>query len=76
MDTAISDRKKMDGHCLKFEGLTNAFAGLSAVDHVNLTVGFGERRAIIGPNGAGKTTLFNLISGELRENIGIGSPGC
>ncbi|MBI3091670.1 MAG: ABC transporter ATP-binding protein [Candidatus Tectomicrobia bacterium] len=39
------------------------FAGLVAVDHVDLEVQEGEVRGIVGPNGAGKTTLFNLISG-------------
>ena len=50
--------------------LTIRFGGLTAVDHVNLRVPAGSRRAIIGPNGAGKTTLFNLVAGQLRPTEG------
>ena len=48
---------------LELSGLTRRYAGLVAVDGVNLSVNPGTIHAIIGPNGAGKTTLFNLISG-------------
>jgi branched-chain amino acid transport system ATP-binding protein len=50
--------------------LTIRFGGLTAVDHVNLQVERGSRRAIIGPNGAGKTTMFNLIAGQLAPTSG------
>jgi branched-chain amino acid transport system ATP-binding protein len=55
---------------VRTEGLTIRFGGLTAVDHVDLQVPEGQRRAIIGPNGAGKTTLFNLIAGQLRPSEG------
>lgn len=48
---------------LATEALTCRFAGLTAVDRVDLSVEAGSIHALIGPNGAGKTTLFNLISG-------------
>lgn len=55
---------------LQTDALTVTFGGLAAVDHVDLEVPSGQRRAVIGPNGAGKTTLFNLIAGQLRPTSG------
>jgi branched-chain amino acid transport system ATP-binding protein len=55
---------------LAVSGLTVRFGAVKALDHVDLAVASGERRALIGPNGAGKTTLLNVIAGELRPAAG------
>jgi branched-chain amino acid transport system ATP-binding protein len=55
---------------LELRGLSRRFAGLLAVDGVDLDVASAQVHAIIGPNGAGKTTLFNLISGILPPSAG------
>lgn len=55
---------------LHTHGLTKRFAGLTAVDHVDLAVERGEIRAIIGPNGAGKSTLINCVTGLLDPTEG------
>jgi branched-chain amino acid transport system ATP-binding protein len=55
---------------LSLRGLTRAFGGLTAVDHIDLDLGQGELVSIIGPNGAGKTTLFNLVTGLDRPDAG------
>ena len=47
---------------LTLENLTKKFGGLTAVDHVSLSVEEGEILGLIGPNGSGKTTIFNLIN--------------
>jgi len=39
------------------------FGGLTAANHVSVTVYEGEIVGLIGPNGAGKTTTFNAIAG-------------
>lgn len=59
-----------DESVLEVRQLSKAFAGVRAVDGVDLTIRRGERRAIIGPNGAGKTTLFNLVTGVLHVDAG------
>ena len=51
------------GALLELTGLTRRYAGLVAVDSVDMQVAPGGVHAVIGPNGAGKTTLFNLVSG-------------
>ena len=55
---------------LALSGLTRRYAGLLAVDRVDLDVPAGGVHAVIGPNGAGKTTLFNLISGLVAPSAG------
>ncbi|MGI4952005.1 MAG: ABC transporter ATP-binding protein [Janthinobacterium lividum] len=55
---------------LTLSGLTRRFAGLVAVDAVDMVVQPGGIHAVIGPNGAGKTTLFNLISGLVAPSAG------
>ncbi len=55
---------------LRTAGVTKRFAGILALDAVDLVVDEGERVGLIGPNGAGKTTLFNCILGVLRPDDG------
>ncbi len=50
--------------------ISKSFAGITALDHVDVRVDEGERVALIGPNGAGKTTLFNCMLGLLRPDTG------
>lgn len=57
-------------HVLEISGLVKKFGGLTATDHVSLTVNTGEIHALIGPNGAGKSTLINQICGEIIPNAG------
>ncbi len=48
---------------LKVRNMVMRFGGLTAVDHLNLTIEKGEILGLIGPNGAGKSTAFNCIAG-------------
>ena len=55
---------------LQAHGLVKKFGGITATDHVNLSLRLGARHALIGPNGAGKTTLINLLTGVLTPTEG------
>ena len=46
--------------------LTKRFGGVTAVDHVNFTLGERELRCLIGPNGAGKSTFFKCLTGQYQ----------
>lgn len=46
------------------------FAGLSALDQVDLALEEGAILGLVGPNGAGKTTLVNVMSGFQQPSRG------
>jgi branched-chain amino acid transport system ATP-binding protein len=55
---------------LKIENVTKNFAGMRALDDVEMCLYQGEILGMIGPNGSGKTTLFNVISGVYTADRG------
>jgi branched-chain amino acid transport system ATP-binding protein len=55
---------------LHVEKVYKSFDKFIAVSGADLTVEKGQLVAVIGPNGAGKTTLFNLITGQLKPDLG------
>ena len=55
---------------LHVKGVSKSFAGLRALNDVNLAVEQGSVHAIIGPNGAGKSTLLNCFVGRLTPDSG------
>ncbi|HUI85825.1 MAG TPA: ABC transporter ATP-binding protein [Nitrososphaerales archaeon] len=44
--------------------------GVTALDHVSLSIADGETVAVVGENGAGKTTLVKHITGLLKPTTG------
>lgn len=55
---------------LECKSLTKKFGGITALDHVDLTLERGHVIGLLGPNGSGKTTLIKLINGLLVPNSG------
>jgi len=55
---------------LVVRGVRKAFAGIRALDGVDLDVREGEILGMLGPNGSGKSTLINVVSGHYRADAG------
>ena len=56
---------------LQARGISKRFAGITALNDVDMAVAPGELVGLIGPNGAGKTTFFNCLLGMLRPESGV-----
>ncbi len=61
---------QLDAPVLELRGITKAFPGVLANDHINLTLNRGEILALLGENGAGKSTLMNILYGLYRQDEG------
>ena len=57
-------------YLIETKGLTKAFDGQLAVDHVELRVRAREIFGLIGPNGAGKSTLIKMLTTLLPPTSG------
>jgi ABC-type Fe3+/spermidine/putrescine transport system ATPase subunit len=62
-----SDRGK---GTVDLRGVTKRFDGVTAVDHVDLTVPGGSYVVLLGPSGCGKTTLLRMLGGHTTIDEG------
>ena len=65
MSSQPSDKLAID-----MRGITKAWPGVVANDHVDFSVRAGEIHALVGENGAGKSTLMNILYGLVRADSG------
>jgi ABC-type Fe3+/spermidine/putrescine transport system ATPase subunit len=66
-DPAVPDRGK---GTVVLRGVTKRFEGITAVDHVDLTVPGGSYVVLLGPSGCGKTTLLRMLGGHATIDEG------
>jgi ABC-2 type transport system ATP-binding protein len=60
----------MSESAIEIINLTKRFGDITAVDDLNLEIGWGELFGILGPNGAGKSTAVNVLSTLLEPTGG------
>jgi spermidine/putrescine transport system ATP-binding protein len=59
-----------EGDNVRLYRVTKRYAGVTAVDQLDLGVRSGEFLAILGPSGSGKTTTMRIIAGFVRPDKG------
>ncbi|CAN5350584.1 ABC transporter ATP-binding protein [soil metagenome] len=66
-DTAT---QRLTGASIAFQGVSQAFGKVQALDNFSLDVEAGEFVTFLGPSGSGKTTALNLLAGFLEPSNG------
>ncbi|MFW9907164.1 MAG: ABC transporter ATP-binding protein [Candidatus Thorarchaeota archaeon] len=61
---------KIKKPAISLTNLSKRFGSFTAVDNLNLEIGWGEIFGLLGPNGAGKTTTINMLSTLLDPSSG------
>lgn len=69
------DTDKSDSFAIQTSGLTRQFGHLTAVDHIELRVPYGEIFGLLGANGAGKSTVIKMLTTLLSPSSGSATVG-
>src|ERR687885_473465 len=67
---SAEDDPMTDRHAITSEGLVRTFAGIPAVDGLDLAIRDGEIYGFLGPNGAGKSTTVRMLCTLLAPSAG------
>ncbi len=65
-----NQENNQDTIILRMSGITKRFPGVTANNHVDLSLHAGEILALLGENGAGKSSLMNVLAGLYRPDEG------
>jgi len=65
----------MNDVAIETKDLTRRFGDRTAVDHVNITIRYGEIFGYLGANGAGKSTTIRMLCGILMPTSGTAVVG-
>jgi len=68
--SAASATAGTDVPAVELSGITKAFPGVLANDHISLRAMGGEVLCLLGENGAGKSTLMSILSGLYQPDEG------
>lgn len=60
----------MAGGAIRLEALVKSFAGMPAVNGIDLDIPAGQFFSLLGPSGCGKTTTLRMIAGFERPDSG------
>ena len=64
-------------YAVRVRGLVKSYAGVPAVQGIDLDIRRGEIFALLGPNGAGKTTTVEILEGyRTRDDGAVSVLGC
>ena len=55
---------------IKLNNISKSFAGVKALQNINMVINEGETRCLAGENGGGKSTLIKIISGFYTPDEG------
>jgi simple sugar transport system ATP-binding protein len=60
----------MSDALLEVKNISKSYAGVQALDSVDMTIGEGEIHCLVGENGSGKSTLIKVIAGVVQPDDG------
>ena len=60
----------MADEIIRLTGINKAFAGVKALQDVNLTIERGKIHCLVGENGCGKSTLIKIMAGVYQRDSG------
>jgi ABC-2 type transport system ATP-binding protein len=63
----------MNSSAVATAGLTKAYPGRTAVNHLTMELPAGRVTGFVGPNGAGKTTTIRMLLGLIKPTAGQGT---